>query len=55
MDKNNRKLNILYKCITANTSALWQHVLHIPPTKVTAQQQKDKSHTKESTFREMEV
>ena len=25
MDKNNRKLQILYKCIQANTRALWQH------------------------------
>ena len=32
MDKNNRKLKILYKCIKA--SAIWQHMLHIPPTKV---------------------
>ena len=35
-DKNNRKLKILYKCIQANnTSAIiWQHMLHIPPTKI---------------------
>ena len=33
MDKSNRKLKILYKCIKANTSAIWQHRLHIPPTK----------------------
>ena len=32
MDKNNRKVNRLYKSI--NTSAIWQHVLHIPPTKI---------------------
>ena len=25
MDKSTRKLNILYKCIKANTSAIWQH------------------------------
>ena len=34
MDKNNRKLKILYKikCIKkANTSAIWHHTLHIPP------------------------
>ena len=34
MDKNNCKLKILYKCIKTNTSAIWQHMLHIPPTKV---------------------
>ena len=34
--KNNCKLKILYKCIKAiyNTSAAWQHRLHIPPTKI---------------------
>ena len=34
MDKSNRKFKILYKYIKANTSAIWQHRLHIPPTKV---------------------
>ena len=34
MDKNNRKLKLLYKYIQANTSAICQHMLHIPPTKV---------------------
>ena len=34
MDKNNCKLKILYKYIKANTSAIWQHMLHIPPGKV---------------------
>ena len=34
MDKNTRKLKTPYKCIKANTSAIWQHMLHIPPTKV---------------------
>ena len=33
MDKNNRKLKILYKRIKANTSAIWQNMLHISPTK----------------------
>ena len=33
MDKNNQKSKIRYKCIKGNTSALWQHRLHIPPTK----------------------
>ena len=30
MDKNNRKLKILYKCIKANsnTSAIWQNAAH---------------------------
>ena len=29
--KNNHKLKILYKCIKANTSTTWQHImLHIP-------------------------
>ena len=32
MDKNNCKLKILYKGIKANSSAIWQHMLHIPPT-----------------------
>ena len=26
--------NTIYKCIKANTSAIWQHISHIPPTKV---------------------
>ena len=34
MYKNNRKLKLLYKCITANTSAIWQHMLHILSAKV---------------------
>ena len=35
MDKNNCKLKILYKCTKANNnSAIWQHMLHISPTKV---------------------
>ena len=25
---------ILYKCIKANTNAMWQHMLHMPPTKL---------------------
>ena len=33
MDKNNHQLKILYKCIKANTSAIWQQMLHISPTK----------------------
>ena len=33
MDKSNRKLKILYQCIKA--SAMWQHMLHIPPRKYT--------------------
>ena len=34
IDKSNCKLKILYKCIKANTSVMWQHMLHIPPTKI---------------------
>ena len=34
MDQNNRKLKILHKCIKKNTSTIWQHLLHIPPTKL---------------------
>ena len=50
----------LYKCIKANSSAIRQHVLHIPPTKVlmhllTAQKTQNKSQTKDPTFRNMEV
>ena len=33
MDKNNRKLQILYKYIKANTSAIWQHTLHTCPNR----------------------
>ena len=32
--QNNCILKILYKYIQANTSTIWQHVLHIPPTKI---------------------
>ena len=29
MDRNNiKKIKILYKCITANTSVIWQHAAH---------------------------
>ena len=28
MDKSNKELKISYKCITANTSAIWQHAAH---------------------------
>ena len=59
--KNISKLKILgiglYKCIKATTSAIWQHVLHIP-TKVLflkANRSKNKikkNLTKEPTFRE---
>ena len=29
MDRSNKKKNqMLYKCITANTSAIWQHAAH---------------------------
>ena len=28
MDKNNKKFEIAYKCITANTSAIWKHAAH---------------------------
>ena len=57
MNKSNRKFKILYKYIRANTSAIWQNMLQIPPTKIflTAQTKKDKSHTKEHTFRKMGV
>ena len=63
MDKNNRKLKILYNCIMANASATWQQMLHIPPTKIKNTQlltaknnnTQNKSHTKEPTFRKLEV
>ena len=47
MDKNNLKLKILYKCIKANVSAIWQHMLHIPPTHthlVTAEKKSQEPH-----------
>ena len=28
------QIKILVKCIRANTSAIWQNMLHIPPTKL---------------------
>ena len=28
MDRSNKKFKILYKCITANTSVIWQHAAH---------------------------
>ena len=28
MDRSNKNIKILYKCITANTSAIWQHAAH---------------------------
>ena len=28
MDRSNEKLKIIYKCITANTSVIWQHAAH---------------------------
>ena len=39
MNKNNRKLQTQYKCIKLKTrykciKAIWQYMLHIPPTKV---------------------
>ena len=60
MDKNNRKLKILYKCIMANTSAIWQRTLHVSPTEVPISytlknKTKTKSHTKEPTFRKLQV
>ena len=42
-----------------NAIAIWQHMLHIPPTKYSSpnrsKKQKNKSHTNEPTFRKMEV
>ena len=29
MDRSNKNSKILYECITANTSAIWQHAAHI--------------------------
>ena len=66
MDKSNRKLNILYKCIKANTSAIRQHnMLHIPPTKILIPKPLKNKTTKKATqkslpfeklrFREKEV
>ena len=28
MDRSNKNSKILYKCITANTSVIWQHAAH---------------------------
>ena len=28
MDRSNKKIEIIYKCVTANTSAIWQHAAH---------------------------
>ena len=36
--QNNGKFKIQHKCIKADTSATWQHRLHIPPTKVLSSQ-----------------
>ena len=50
MDKNNRKLKMLYKCVKAKTSAMWQNMRHITPTKILISQpikNNNKSHTKE--------
>ena len=56
MDKCNHKFTILYKWIMANTSAIWQHMPHIPPTKSPNHSKTTpKSQTKEPTFRKMDV
>ena len=39
MDRSNKKLKIVYKCITANTSALWQHAAHTTDQLLTAKQE----------------
>ena len=28
MDRSNEKIKKVYKCVTANTSAIWQHVVY---------------------------
>ena len=61
MNKNNRKLKIVYKCIKVITSAMRQHMLHTynqlkysSPNR--SKKETNKSHTKEPTFqRKMEV
>ena len=49
MDRSNKKNSkILYKCVTANTSVIWQHALHIPPTNcllLTAKQRETETET----------
>ena len=52
MDKNNPKLKILYKCIQVNTSAIWQHMLHIQPTRVLISKPLGKKTNQESHKRE---
>ena len=53
MDKNDRKLQIIYECIKANTSTTdWNTHLLIAQKK---KEKEKKSLTKESTFREMEI
>ena len=54
MDKNKRKLKILYKSI----EAIWQHIYaaHTTDLKYSSRNPPiNKSHTKEPTFRKMEV
>ena len=66
MDKKNCKKNLLNKCIKANTSALWQHMLHTYhqlkySSPNLSNKQKDQSRTKKPIpfgkwrFREKEV
>ena len=61
MYKNICKLKILYKCINANTSAIYgsicctYHQLKYSSPKRSNPPKKDQSHTKESTFQKLEV
>ena len=42
MDKNNRKVKILYKCIKANTNPIWQHNTHLLTAKTKIKQEPHK-------------
>ena len=53
MDRSNRKLKILCKCIKANTRAIWHHAVHT--TSPNCSNKKDRIHTQEPTFHKMEV
>ena len=47
MDRNNNKTKTLYKCITANTSTIWQQAAHIIYQLLSPRP--NKSHTKKGT------
>ena len=57
MDKNDRKLKIANKYKKANTSVTWEHMLHMPTTKILISEPL-KKHTNRSlapTFHKIEV